>query len=526
VTGASSPSMPTALSSRRLGTPPSWSITAVLAGLWLVAGPTTPDLAAQLHRVGMFAADGFTIWDNRWYGGHHVPGYSLVFPVVGAAIGARVAGALAAVLSAALFEALLGPGRRYAASRWFAVGCSADLLIGRLTYALGVTIGLAAVTALLRARPRLAAGLAVLCAATSPVAGLFLALAGVGIAATGRRRDGLAMGAAALAVVLLLSTAFPEGGSQPFSSTSFAVTASISLAAALAVGPVRRLRVPLLLYAGTAILCFAIPSPMGGNVTRLGTAFVAPALLVAAAGAPRARRIALTVVLCAAAAWQWVDPFTQAAHGWHDPSSVRSYYQPLIAQLRLDGAQTARVEVPFTRGHWETAYLASEFTLARGWERQLDRRLNPLFYEPRLDPAAYHRWLRANAVEFVALPDTPMDDAGRQEARLVGRSPSFLQPVWTGRHWRLFRVRDTLPLASPRARDVQVSDGKVRLVVRRPGPVLVRVHWTPYWRLLTGTGCVSQQGGWTLLEAHRPGVFVLETRFSVSGFLDRLPACR
>ena len=158
----------------------------------------------------MFAADGFTVWDNRWYGGHHVPGYSLVFPAVGAAVGVRMAGASAAVLSAGLFEALLGPGRTAAASRWFAVGCSADLLIGRLTYALGVTVGLAAVTALVRGRPRLAAGLAAACAATSPVAGLFLALAGLGIAAAGRRRDGLAMGGAALAVVLLLSTAFPR----------------------------------------------------------------------------------------------------------------------------------------------------------------------------------------------------------------------------------------------------------------------------------------------------------------------------
>jgi hypothetical protein len=506
--------------------PPSWTITVVLAGLWLVAGPPTPDLAAQVHRVGSFASQGFAVWDNSWYDGHHLPGYSLVFPAVGATIGVRLAGGLAAVLSAVLFEALLVRRRASAACWWFAVGCSADLFIGRLTYALGVSIGLGAFTALMRSRPRLAIGLAVACAATSPVAGLFLALAGVGHAAVDRRREGLVMGAFALAAVFALSAAFPEGGTQPFSWSSFAVTAAISLAAGLAVGRDRRLRVPLLLYLLAVIVCFAVPSPMGGNVTRLGTAFVAPTLLVAVRRAPGMRRIAIMVILSGAAVWQWVDPFTQMAHGWDDPSAFRSYYQPLIARLRLEEARPGRVEVPFTRGHWETVYLAREFALARGWERQLDRRLNPLFYTRRLDANGYHRWLRANAVRFVALPDAPMDDAGRQEARLVGHGQSFLQPIWTGGHWRVFRVRDPLPLASRRAASVSLSGATVRLAVRRPGPILLRVHWTPYWSVTTGTGCVSRRGAWTGLLARGTGTFTLTARFSLDRLLEGLPVCR
>ena len=163
---------------------PPWAATAALAALWLVIGPATPDLAAQVHRVDVFHVRGFAVWDGAWYAGHHLPGYSLSFPALGALVGARPAGALAAVASAALFGAVVGR-RRPAAQWWFAVACIADLMVGRLTYALGVAVGLAAVLAIVRGRPVVACVLAAACSATSPVAGLFLALAGVALAASG-----------------------------------------------------------------------------------------------------------------------------------------------------------------------------------------------------------------------------------------------------------------------------------------------------------------------------------------------------
>jgi hypothetical protein len=505
--------------------PPSWTITLVLAACWLASGPATPDLAAQAHRVGVFAADGFAVWDNSWYGGHPLPGYSLIFPALGSALGARLVGALAAVGSAALFERLLPDHRRYRlATSWFAVGCVADLMIGRLTYALGVTAGLAAAVAITRRRPVLAAALGAVCAATSPVAGLFVALAGIAFAVVGRRRAPLATSAAAGTVVIVLSRAFPEGGTQPFSASSFAVTAGVTLAAALAVGD-RRLRVPLLLYAAAVVVSFLVASPMGGNVVRLGTAFVAPALLLAGRRASRSRRAALVAILVVAAAWQWIDPFTQAAHGWGDPSARADYYRPLIRAVSAQGGPAGRVEVPFTRDHWETVFLARHFALARGWERQLDRRLNPLFYDKSLDPDAYHRWLRANAVRYVALPDVPMDGAGRAEAALVRSRPSFLVPVWRGPHWQLFRVRDPVPLATGAVTDVQLDQTGLRLTATRPGAIVARVRWSPYWTVVAGAGCVARHGDWTLVRAWRPGSLVLTVRFSVGRLLDEPPSC-
>jgi hypothetical protein len=430
--------------------------------------------------------------------------------------GVRVTGAVAAVLSAALFEFLLGR-RATAACWWFAAGCTTDLLVGRLTYALGMTAGLAALTALMRGPMAVAVALAVLCGATSPVAGLFLALACVGVALVQRRSDALALTAAALATVAVLSVAFPEGGTQPFSVGAFAVTLGMSAIAGAAV-PDRRIRVAFALYGVAVVVSFAIASPMGANVMRLGAAFAAPLLLLGARHVAVRGRWALVAALVAVGAWQWFDPVTQAARGWDDPSSGSAYYRPLLARLRTLDTGAGRIEVPFTRGHWESVYLARRVPLARGWERQLDRRLNPLFYRRGLGPAVYDRWLRANAVRYVALPDVPMDPAGAAEARLVASVPPFLRLVWRGSHWRLYRVRHAAPLAAG-ATQVRLGTSDVRLRVHRTGPVLVRVHWTRYWRVTAGPGCVAPRGPWTVLDARRTGRFVLRARFSFARLL-------
>jgi hypothetical protein len=55
---------------------PAWAITAVAAVVYLIAAPPSPDLAAASYRSSLFSSVGFTVWDNSWYGGHHLPAYS------------------------------------------------------------------------------------------------------------------------------------------------------------------------------------------------------------------------------------------------------------------------------------------------------------------------------------------------------------------------------------------------------------------------------------------------------------------
>src|SRR6478736_3383332 len=120
---------------------------ALLALAYLVWQPSSADLAAQTFRSDLFSSHGFLLWNDYWYGGHALPGYSLLFPPLGALLGPRLAGALAAVAAAALFGLIAR--RAYAdrarlATLWFGAATATMLFTGRLTFALGVAIGLAA----------------------------------------------------------------------------------------------------------------------------------------------------------------------------------------------------------------------------------------------------------------------------------------------------------------------------------------------------------------------------------------------
>ena len=66
-----------------------------------------------------------------------------------------------------------------------------------------------------------------------------------------------------------------------------------------------------------------------------------------------------------------------------DDSTSADYYEPLLGFLDDVGAEDGRIEVVPTARHWEAAYVAATFPIARGWERQLDIRFNALFYDRR-----------------------------------------------------------------------------------------------------------------------------------------------
>src|SRR5436190_24395195 len=81
-------------------------VAAVCAVAYLLIAPPSPDLAAQTFRADLFASHGFLIWSNAWYSGHYLPGYSVLFPPLGALFGPRLVGAISAVVAAGLFGAI------------------------------------------------------------------------------------------------------------------------------------------------------------------------------------------------------------------------------------------------------------------------------------------------------------------------------------------------------------------------------------------------------------------------------------
>jgi hypothetical protein len=525
--------MPSLLRQTRPWLPPA-AAAAVLAGLWLVFAPPTPDLAAQVYRTGLFERHGFTLFNAQWYAGHHTPGYSLLFPPLAALVGPRVVGAIAAVVSAALFAALAGRHFGHGArlgTLWFAAATATDLFIGRLTFGFGVAFALAALLALQRGRPRVAVLLAALTTCASPVAGLFLAMAAGVLWFTHRHRtDGLWVAAGAFGPALALSLAFPEGGSQPWGSLSFVAVLSVAVAVyALLPRAERTLRTGALVYGAAALAAFAFATPMGSNATRLGAMFAGPVLLCAALSRPRGARAPLVAAVAVPLfAWQWYGPVRETAKGLVDPSSKAAFYEPLIDQIEGRADAATRVEIPFTRMHWESVHVARRLPLARGWETQLDVKHNPLFRQGRrLTAERYQHWLHVNGVRYVALPDVPLDPAARQEARLIRRGLPFLERVWSDRHWQLFEVVDARGLAGRDATVRRLGPSSFTLEARRRGSHLVRVRWTPYWQLVGGRGCVERgPDGWTVVEAERAGVIRVAARFDPERVLERGPRCR
>ena len=104
-------------SARTITAAPAWTLTAVLGLVYLILAPPSPDLAAASYRSDLFSRDGFTLWDNAWYGGHHLLAYSLLAPALGAlrrpaAAGGDLDDGRDGAVRAADRGALPGAGRR------------------------------------------------------------------------------------------------------------------------------------------------------------------------------------------------------------------------------------------------------------------------------------------------------------------------------------------------------------------------------------------------------------------------------
>jgi hypothetical protein len=509
-------------------------IAGAIALAYVLISPPSYDLAAHLFRAKLFSVEGFGLWNNWWYAGHHTLSYSVLFPPLAAALTPQLAAALATTATAALFEPLahwkFGP-RSWLGASWFGAATSVDLFSGRLAFGFGFMFAVAAALALQRGRTLGACGLSALAALSSPVAGLFTALVGAAYALGAYRvkRElrapviGLGMIGASLLPVLALAAAFPEGGTEPYALSALL---PIPVIAALAVVLFPReelsLKLGIVLYAVGCVASYAIPSPIGSNVGRLGTLIAGP---LAALVWWRRRTLWLLVALLPLLYIQWQAPVRDITTSEDNPTVFAAYWRPLIAFLSHQSGPPFRIEIPFTSFHWEAYYVAPHFPLARGWERQLDIKDDSLFYAGTLTPARYHAWLRRLAVRFVAVSDTTPDTSARQEIRLIDRGLPYLRPVLVTRAFRVYAVRDALPIVQGPATLTDLGANSLTLRARAAGSLLLRVHFTPYWKLSPGSGCVMPDGDFTKLTLRRPGTAKLIINFSLARIGSRSPRC-
>jgi hypothetical protein len=509
---------------------PAVALSSALALLMLIWSPPVGDLAAQVFRTELFQQAGLAIWNGSWYGGHYTLTYSVLFPPLAALLGPQVVGGLAVVSSAYFFDRLVrdrwGVEARWA-TLWFAAGVVTLLADGQLTFALGVAFGLASLRGLQTGQGKLAVAAAAACALSSPVAAAFLA--GVVVAGAlewGERASRVALGVAGLALALTVipNIAFPEPGQFPFAFSSFMAIPLFCGGALFVIRDLpeeRQLRRVLIGYILASTLIWLVPNAMGGNAVRLGALFGGPVLAaVVLAHRPRVATWFLALALAGGLYWQLTASVNQIARSVGDPSTAADYFDPAASWLRAHGGEGARIEVPPTANHWESAYLAPKFELARGWLRQLDTTRDDVFYDQgELTDATYSSWLRRNAISYVALPDASLDYSSAVERRLIVGAPSYLSLRYTSPHWRIYAVRGAKPLVAPlagaRAETLWVGRQGFALDVKQPGKFLVRVNFTPYWSIARGAGCILRRGDWTVARASHPGVFRVAADFSL-----------
>lgn len=462
------------------------------------------DLAAQDAWAEFVGRHPDSAYNLAWYGGMHPVSYSVVSPYVMSVLGVRstmmIAGTVSAGLTALILVRVRAVRNPLACSLAgvFAFLCNA--LSGRVTFGLGMMFALGAVAAVFCwpyrwrrrrwAKAAVAAPLAGIATACSPVAGLFLGVAAAALFLNRRRPGAYALGLAPVLVVALSSWLFPFSGTQPMSWASTALPFLFGVLCLLLVPrDWRTVRTGAAVYSAGTLLTWLIDSQIGSNVSRLVMLFAGVVLLAALPyTVPRSRKwYAILLAFAGLNVWigfKGVDDVIRTAP---DASWTREV-APLINQLQVRGAEKARVEVVPASSHRESSALSPYINLARGWNRQADMERNPLFYDDTLNATNYQDWLDRWAVHYVVLPTGAPDSGAELEAELVADGLPYLKQVWSDENWRLFEVENPTPLANPPADVLRAGANEVVIEVDGPGRVLIRVPYSPWLALVDENG--------------------------------------
>jgi hypothetical protein len=474
----------------------------LLAAAYLLAPPMGRDFSAQLAHARLAESHWPELLDLRWYGGFNPLGYSVLSPPVMALLGVRLTTALAYVASVVLFGGLL---KRAAVPRPVvgaitgAVCLAGNLVVTRTTFALGLAVALGALWALTSGRWRLSIGLSLLAPLASPVAGLFLGVAGGALFLSGRRRDGLRLAVSAMVPTVAVSLAFGNGGYQTFAGKQALVSFLVCFAVAGLCWRRPVVRWGALLSAGLVGAAYLLPSPVGTTATRLPELFAAPIILATAA-------IPLDALIAATVGMVLVLPPVSITEVQDrgDPALSPQFYAPLLSQLTARRA-AGPIEVVPTRRRGEAAFVAPIVAIARGWSRQADTGRNAIFYDGTLNPDTYRKWLDDNAISYVAISQGPHDWSAPDEVSLVRQGLPYLQPVWWNQTWTLYAVANPRPLISPPGQVIARDAVSLTASLPEPGEYVVRVRWSRY--LTASNGCMRPtDDGWSMIVVERPGM--------------------
>lgn len=524
---------------------------------WAFLATGGGDLAAQDAWADFASQHGRSAYNLFWYGGMHTANYSLISPYLMAAVGVRtvtVVSGLAASWLAAVLVTRTGIRRPLGPALLCSLALWCNVASGRTTFALGIALGLAACVLLTRERRLfLVAAYAALATMASPVAGLFLAVVGAAFLVV---RDWWRAGGLMVPPALVVGVTmrfFPFTGEQLMPPSRIWPPVLLGLAVAtLAPRSWRIARWSGVVYAAGTVVTYLVPSPVGTNVERFAELFAPAVLLAVLLTAPRVRSTG-EGGSSVQAGGGWARPRSGAANrhrprpfgalsrsgrnllilalvfsvSWVGKKTVDDLQvstvvpawahdtEPVVHTLEGLGSGRTRVEAVPARDHREAAELAPHINLARGWNRQLDMERARLFYDGTFSASTYRAWLDHWAVGFVVLPEATPDGYAKDEATLVRyRRPAWLQPVWRDAHWRVYRVRDAVPLVSEPGTVVRTTSADLVVRVSRAGPVTVRVAYSPWLR--ADGGCLAKDGDFTLLSVPAAGEYRISSEYGRS----------
>ena len=477
------------------------AIAVAFGAAYLLAPPMGRDFSAQLAHAELAESHWPELLDLRWYGGFDPLGYSVLSPPVMALLGVPLTTALAYVATVVLFAALLknaGVPRPVAGAITGSVCLTGNLVVTRTTFAFGLALALGALLAVTSGRLRVSSGLSVLAPLASPVAGVFLGVAGGALFLSGRRRAGVALAVSALVPTIAVGLAFGNGGYQTFAAKQ----ALVSLIVCLAVTGLcwRRpvVRWGGLLSAVLVVAAYLLPTPVGTTATRLPELFAAPTIVAVAT-------VPLVAIIAAIAGTVLLLPPVSITEVLErgDPALSAEFYAPLLHQLTAREA-AGPIEVVPTRRRGEAAFVAPVVAIAKGWSRQTDTERNAIFYNGTVNADTYRRWLDDNAISYVAISQGPYDWSATDEVTLVRHGLPYLQAVWSDQTWTLYAVTNPRPVIAAPGRVVARDAVSLTVSLPDPGEYVVRLRWSRY--LTASNGCMRPTGdGWSVIVVEQPG---------------------
>ncbi len=505
--------------------------------LWRTGTPGW-DLAAHLYKTWLLR-EGFSVfWDNFWYGGSYgAITYGVVYYVLAAVVPWPVLVALSAGAVPPLFYAYYrtawGVGEVWPAVTLSAVMCM-YLSHGQDPFLLALALMLGAMVLAVRGHPLWGAALAGIGVFTNPLAlivgGVFVA---ADLAARPLLRRPLLVFAAGLAPFVLarvvVGLVFSEPGwyldqlLQAVLYVSFALV-GLTLALVNAVHPRRPFVLLFVIYGAVVSATTLVPgSPLGSNVGRFFMVFAFTTLFFLRQD--RFRRPFgsrwLPWALIPVLGFACLQMSTPVSHYFTArdelPATTREFWAPALIAAARYGDPDHRLHVVAPRRHFEAWYLPEAgHPITRGWYRQADAIHNRIFYTD-YGPEEYVTWLRTMGVEYILLPDDPLDPWSRREPGILARSPAFELVEETGA-WKVYRLRDAEGLVRPldggAGRVVEYGHLDVRVAIDAPGRYLVKVTATPFLRLEGLRGSLTAtRGRFVVLHADEPGVATLRFEF-------------